>query len=385
MHPVICSRSNPAIAAALVVLLTGLGACSTIDEMVQGDKIDYRSAGAAKSKGLEVPPDLSQLARDSRYQTPASGSVSAAALQAGTAAAAAAPSAPKVALDAVGETRIERLGNLRWLSTPLTPEQLWPQLQAFWRDSGLTLQIDEPATGVMETTWAENRAKLPQDFIRATIGRVFDSVYSTGELDKFRTRVERGPNGSEVYISHRGMIEVYRGALKDSTGWEARPSDPLLEAAMLSRLMVKLGAKPEQAAAAAATAAEPAGTAPNRARVVEGLPEAALQVDDGFDRAWRRVGLALDRSGFTVEDRDRALGLYYVRYIDPTQAGKEEPGFLTRLFSSEKAQSSGPDRYRIAVKSDGAKSMVSVLNEKGEPENGPTGKRIVALLVEALK
>lgn len=381
----ILSRSNPARAAALVVLLAGLGACSTIDDMVQGDKIDYRSAAATKSKGLDVPPDLSQLARDSRYQTPASGSVSAAALQAGTAAAAAAPSAPKVALNAVGETRIERLGNLRWLSTPLTPEQLWPQLQAFWRDSGLTLQVDEPATGVMETTWAENRAKLPQDFIRSTIGRVFDSVYSTGELDKFRTRVERGPNGSEVYISHRGMIEVYRGALKDSTGWEARPSDPLLEAEMLSRLMVKLGAKPEQAAATVATAAEPAGNASARARVVEGLPEAALQVDDGFDRAWRRVGLALDRSGFTVEDRDRALGLYYVRYVDPAQAGKEEPGFLTRLFSSEKAQSSGPERYRIAVKSDGTKSVVSVLNEKGEPENGPTGKRIVALLVEALK
>ncbi|MDH5540683.1 MAG: outer membrane protein assembly factor BamC, partial [Rhizobacter sp.] len=261
----------------------------------------------------------------------------------------------------------------------------WPQLQAFWRDNGMALLVDQPATGVMETAWAENRAKLPQDIIRSTIGKVFDSVYSTGELDKFRTRVERGANGSEIYISHRGMVEVYRGPLKESTGWESRPSDPQLEAELLARLMVKLGVKQEQATAAVAAAAATAGAAPARARVLDGLPEAALQVDDAFDRAWRRVGLALDRSGFTVEDRDRALGLYYVRYVDPAMAGKEEPGFFSRLFSSEKSENTGPVQYRVAVKSDGAKSIVSMLNAKGEPENGPTGKRIVALLVEELK
>ncbi len=362
-----------------LLLALALTACSSVESFVAGDKVDYRSAGT-KTPGLDIPPDLSQLARDSRYQSQG-GSVSAAAYQAATPAPAATPTATTVALRSVGDLRIERQGNQRWLITPLTPEQLWPQLQSFWRESGFNLSLDQAAAGVMETDWAENRAKLPNDFIRNTIGRVFDGLYSTGERDRFRTRVERTASGTEVYISHRGLIEVYRGALKDSTGWEARPADTQLEADFLARLMVKLGVKEEQAKAAVISAT----AVPARARVLQGRPEAALQMDDSFERAWRRVGLALDRSGFTVEDRDRGQGLYFVRYVDPAFAGKDEPGFLARLFSSDKRETSGPARYRVAVKSEGERSTISVLNAQGAPENGDAGKRIVALLVEELK
>jgi len=238
----------------------------------------------------------------------------------------------------------------------------------------------------METDWAENRAKLPQDIIRSAIGKVFDSLYSTSERDKFRTRVERTANGSEVYLTHKGMVEVVRGDLKDSTVWQPRPSDPQLEAEMLQRIMIKLGAKEEQAKATPPTAAATA-QAPARARVVEGQPAATLQVDDGFDRAWRRVGLALDRSGFTVEDRDRAQGVYFVRYVDPRQAGQEEPGFLRRLFSFGRSgdNAGGPTRYRVQVKGDGDRSTVTVLNAQGQPEAGDAGKRIVSLLLEDLR
>jgi outer membrane protein assembly factor BamC len=390
---VISFRSNFSALTLCAIALTTLSACSSIEQMVSGDKIDYRSAAPAKTAGLEVPPDLSKLANDSRYQVQG-GSVSAAALQSGAAASGTTGAAAKpasVATNTMGDVRIERQGEVRWLSTPLSPEDVWPKLQGFWKDNGFTLLVDQPAAGVMETDWAENRAKLPQDFIRATVGRIFEALYSTGERDKFRTRVERGPKGTEIYIAHRGMAEVYRGTQKDSTGWENRPSDPLLEGEFLWRLMAKLGTPPEQAKqAVAATEATGAGAAapaapavPVRARVVDGRPEATLQVDDGFDRAWRRVGLALDRGGFTVEDRDRAKGIYFVRYVEPALAGKEEPSFLARLFSSN--QVAGPDRYRVVVKSDGAASNVSIQSEKGEPENGPTGKRIVTLLVDALK
>ena len=379
MHPV--TRSPFVSLLTITALVSGLAlsACSSIENFASGDKVDYRSSGT-KAAPLDVPPDLTQLARDTRYQSQ-SGSVSAAAYQSGVPSGPAAPPTPTVAVKAIGEFRIERLGNQRWLSTPLAPEQLWPQLQSFWKDNGFNLTVDQAAAGVMETGWAENRAKLPDDFIRSTIGRVFDGLYSTGERDRFRTRVERGPAGTEVYISHRGMVEVYRGQLKDATGWEARPADPQLEAEFLSRLLVKLGVKEEQAKATVSNVA----SAPARARVIEGRPEAALQMDDTFDRAWRRVGLALDRSGFTVEDRDRGQGLYFVRYVDPALAGKDEPGFFAKLFSGDRAENSGPARYRVAVKSDGPGSTISVLNAQGAPEGGTAGKRIVALLVEELK
>jgi outer membrane protein assembly factor BamC len=379
MHPVTRSSSVFPLSTAGLALALLLAACSSVENLVTGDKVDYRSSGT-KTPVLDVPPDLTQLARDSRYQSQG-GSVSAATFQAGAPAAAVAPAAPSVAVKSIGEVRIERMGNQRWLTTPLSPEQLWPQLQAFWKENGFNLTADQAAAGVMETDWAENRAKLPNDFIRNTVGKIFDGLYSTGERDRFRTRVERGATGTEVYISHRGLIEVYRGQLKETTGWEARPADAQLEAEFLSRLLVKLGVKEEQAKAAVAVAP----TAPARARVLEGRPDAALQVDDNFERAWRRVGLALDRSGFTVEDRDRGQGLYFVRYIDPALAGKDEPGFFAKLFSDDKSANTGPARYRVAVKGDGPGSTVSVLNAQGAPEGGTAGKRIVALLVEELK
>jgi outer membrane protein assembly factor BamC len=382
------SRSLPIVSLRGLVLaatLSSLFGCTAVGDALSGDKIDYRSGGT-KTPGLEVPPDLTQLTRDSRYQQTQGAAVSAASYQAAPTAAsapaatAAASAAATVAPQAIGDMRIERLGNERWSRSSLTPEQLWPQLQAFWKERGFRITTDDPAAGVMETDWAENRAKLPQDFIRSSIGKVLDGLYSTGERDKFRTRIERSGSGSEIYIVHRGMIEVVTGQGRDSTIWQPRPSEPQLEGEFLSRLMLRLGAK-EEAVLAAAVAPGASG-APARARVVEG--QAALQVDDGFDRAWRRVGVALDRSGFTVEDRDRSQGLYFVRYVDPAKMGKEEPGFFAKLFGLDK-NDSGPAKYRVSVKAAGERSVVSVLDGQGAPEAGDTGKRIAATLLEELK
>ena len=383
MHFVTRSLSHTALAVATAL---SLGACSTLDSALSGDKIDYRSGGT-KTAGLEVPPDLTQLTRDSRYQQTQGGAVSAAAFQASAPAATAAAAAPSetVATQAIGDMRIERLGNDRWLHTSLTPEQLWPQLQAFWKERGFVLTEDKPAAGVMETDWAENRGKLPMDFIRASIGKVFDGAYSTGELDRFRTRVERAAKGTDIYVTHRGMIEVYNTERKDSTIWEPRHADPQLEGEMLSRLMLKLGA-PEAVAKTALLTPGAAPAAPARARLLAEQASPTLQVDDGFDRAWRRVGVALDRSGFTVEDRDRAQGVYFVRYIDPAFAGKEEPNFFAKLFSFGKKKDNGaPIQYRVVVKGAGERSTVSVQSAEGAPESGDVAKRITTLLLEDLK
>ena len=338
-----------------------------------------------------MPPDLSQLSRDARFQ-PQAGSISASSY--GQAASAVATATPVVAPSSIGDIRIEREGVQRWLYVPMPPDQLWPQLQAFWEERGFIIAFTSPETGVMETDWAENRAKIPEGPLRSLLGRVFDGFYSTGERDKFRVRVERSARGgSEVYITHRGMQEVYTNVLQDQTKWQPRESDPQLEAEFLSRLMVKLGAPRQDAATVAAKPhplrrpqpLRPGSNAAPRARIVDGSNGAALQVDEGFDRAWRRVGAALDRSGFTVEDRDRTGGLFYVRYVDPADAGKEEPGFWRRLFGSKDGPS-GPARYRVALKRDGdTRTTVSVQNAQGAPESGDAGQRIVSLLAEDLK
>jgi len=389
------SSSITIVALAAVVALAG---CSSIENFLSGDKVDYRSS-ARKTTPLEVPPDLTQLQREGRYQPQAS-SVSASNYQSAASApagSATATGAASVAPQSLGDAHIERDGSQRWLATSLTPEQLWPQLRSFWQERGFTLAVDQPDAGIMETEWAENRAKLPQDFVRNTIGRVFSNLYDTGERDKFRTRVERTASGSEVYISHRGMEEVVTGQAKDSTIWQPRPVDPQLEAEFLARLMTKLGTKEgavAQAPGGAASAAVPSAASvaavpapPARARIVAGQAS-VVQVDEGFERAWRRVGLALDRSGFTVEDRDRKGGLYFVRYVDPKLAGQEEPNFFQRLFTfgdKKSAADSTLSRYRISLKSEGDKTTVSVLNAQGAAETGEIGQRIASVLLGELK
>jgi outer membrane protein assembly factor BamC len=362
------------LAAATVL---AVGACSSVDSFLSGDKIDYKSQ-ASKSASLDVPPDLTQLARDSRYQ-PQSGVVSASGLATSTAAAASAPSS--IAINALADMRIERDGNQRWLVTSMTPEQLWPQVRTFWTERGFNLVLDDPQAGVMETDWAENRASIPQDGVRRLLGGLLDRLYDTGVRDRYRTRVERVAGGTEVSISHRGAEEFFQGQTKETTAWRWRPTDPQLEAEMLVRLMAKLGAKEEVARTQVANAPT---TAP-RARLLSGEPGAALEFDEGFDRAWRRIGLALDRTGFTVEDRDRSGGLYFVRYVDPKSAGRDEPNFFSKLLGLEDKNAANLQRYRIALKRAGEKTQVVVLTSQGSPETGETGQRIVTLLVDELK
>ena len=380
LHPITPLR------AATLLLALSLAGCSSMEGLVSGDKVDYRGQ-TVKSQPLEVPPDLSQLAREGRYQ-PQTGVVSASTLRPSSAASPAAAVAAAVAPNAVADMRIERQGNARWLVTGLPPDKLYPLLRTFWQERGFALAVDNPEIGLMETDWAENRAKIPMDVVRRSIGRVLDSLYSTPERDKFRTRIERTATGSEVYISHRGMMEIYVNELKDRTVWQPRPSDPELEAEFLSRLMVKLGAK-EDAARTAVAAAAPSAD-PNtssmlaRARTSTLPATAALEIDDSFDRAWRQVGLALDRSGFTVEDRDRSAGVYFVRYIDPKLANREEPNFFSKWFGGDK-DNARPQRVRVLVKAAGNKSMVTVQTADGAADNSEQARTIIGKLIDQMK
>jgi outer membrane protein assembly factor BamC len=182
------------------------------------------------------------------------------------------------------------------------------------------------------------------------------------------------------------MTEVYSDQRRDNTIWQPAPADPQLEAEFLSRLMLRLGAKDEQVKAQVASASAPAAAGPEHARLLPERPGPTLQVDDSFDRAWRRVGIALDRSGFTVEDRDRTQGVYFVRYVDPKFAGRDEPNFFQRMLSFGKKNDEGsPVKYRVKVTGEGSNSSVAVLDSQGKPENSDNGKRIVNLLLDDLK
>lgn len=371
-------------ALALGVFAVTLSGCGI---MPDSRKIDYKSAG--KLPTLEVPPDLSQLSRDNRYLVPDDAGKGSATFSAYAAdRTPEAQAGQSVLLPQVDKLRVERSGNQRWLVAALPADAMWDTIKDFWQETGFIVNIERPEAGVMETDWAENRAKIPSDIIRNTLGKLLDSLYSTGERDKFRTRLEPGvePGTTEIYISHRAMEEVYTSSAKDETRWQPREPDPELEAEMIRRLMVRLGAEERRAEAALAQPkAEP------RARLASADDGSGkLEVLDRFDRAWRRVGLALDRVGFTVEDRDRSKGLYFVRYVDPEldNLTKKPDGVLSKLVFW-KGSSKSPvsrEQYRIYV-ADAAsgKSTVQVLTSEGGTDKSETARRILGLLQQQLQ
>ncbi|OYU12667.1 MAG: hypothetical protein CFE38_06665 [Comamonadaceae bacterium PBBC1] len=356
--------------ASILSLAALLSACAALEE----DKINYKSA--AKAPTLEVPPDLTQLRKESRYAIESTSATASGFQNAGSRVVDAG-----TATNTLGNVRLERQGNQRWLVASMPADKLWEPLREFWNSNGFTLVTDSPELGIMETDWAENRAKIPQDFIRKALGKVLDSLYSSGERDKFRTRIERNAQGGvEIYITHRGMIENYTNAQKDQTVWQPRAADPELEIEFLRRLMVKLGTSPE-AAKAATTAANSASNNPTIG-LTQG--QASITLIDTLDRAWRRTGVALDRSGFTVEDRDRTNGLYFVRYV---AAGKtaEQPGFFSRLFSS-KTELSTLARYRVSVTGlSQDQSVIRILTSEGKPASKEDAERILNLIAPQLR
>lgn len=382
--------------AAAAAAIASLSGCTFLGIDFNDDKVQYESSNSRAN--LEIPPDLTPIQNDNRFQVPARPGVvsaNAEAEKARQAADANAPTASKIVPLTV-RAKVMKEGTDRWLRVNAAPEQLWSVVQDFWPSVGLVVREQNPKTGYMETEWAENKAKLPQDIIRRTIGKVIDFAYSTGEQDQYRTRMERNDDGTtDIYISHRSMVEVVTGADKESTVWQPGPTDPTMEAEMLQRLALRIDAEfnPNASAEAEAEAqkelaqqfkVEPVAT---RARIENGADgkAAAVVLTDNFDQAWRRMGLVLGRMGFEQVDRDRTAGWFLVRYLDPAYeaAQKEKRGFFTNLFSSD-AVIDAPN-YRIHLSGEGAETRVTVQGPDGGEDATGVAPNILGLLAEQLR
>ena len=388
-------RSHSMVRFGIASLAVMLAACSYLPE---SKKIDYGTA--AKAPPLDIPPDLTRPSNTTQYSAPNVATT-------GTAVFSQVNAKNKAAQNqktdesilpegSRGVARIERQGNQRWLVVSVPEDKAWNTTKAFWQENGFVLKKEDAQTGVMETDWAENRANIPTDAIRGFLGKALGTMYSTPERDMYRTRLEKSskPGVTEIFISHRGMIEVYINEGKDQTRWQPRDADPTLEAEMLRRLMFKFdGVSTEEAKQLAAKQSD-APKSQDKARM-DTAPDggAMLVVDDSFDRSWRRVGLALDRVGFTVEDRERSSGLYYVRYVDSDEKGVQEKkeGFWSKLafWSSKDDKVPTKVQYRISVREQqaGGPTRVIVLapGDTGAADVSPIARQILDLLLQQLR
>lgn len=374
-----------------------LSACSVLGVDFSKDKIQYETS--ASRAPLEVPPDLTQVPTSDRYAVPSRPQTVLASQQAEVTQNTNVVQNASTVLPEGEIAKVVREGNSRWIHVNLTPEQAWPIVQDFWNTIGLSLARQDAATGVMETNWAENRAKLPQDIIRASLGKVIDLVHSTGERDQYRARMERSAKGgTDIFITHRSMVEVVKsiGGDNETTVWQPGPNDPELEAELMTRMAQRINmefdpkakAQPKEEREKAVeelTRYQPVETVSELEQNAEGVVT-SLFVKEGFERAWRRVALAIDRMGFTVEDRDRSRGFFLVRYLDEEYEEKkrDEQGFWSNAFGRSKPVDA-PQYVIYLQKLSDTETRVHVLGPDGKPDTTGVAPKILTLLSEQTK
>ncbi|SAK53657.1 outer membrane protein assembly factor BamC [Caballeronia ptereochthonis] len=390
---------------AVAGIVTGCGTSNP-------NAFNYKSDQRSKQVSLAVPPNLLDEAADQRSLPPQGGQATLSDLQQIQKVA---PNAPTV-VPPVSGMRIQRDGAERWLVIDgKTPDQVWPQIRRFWQEQGFLLVVDQRDKGVMETDWNETHPQISDGLIRDTLAKATGNSYVTAERNKYRTRLETGPaGGTYVFISQKGMREALTGVNNDSSQWQARPNDPALENEYLKRLMSSLsmadqrqasgGATPldtsaaagatgasaqpaksgdSKAAAVAAQNATNAGNSPIRNEVVPEAESSQLTLPEAYDRAWLRVGIALDRANFTVDDRDRTKGVYYVRYVDPTDKSSAQQGFWSQVFHGRKEMKA--KQYQINVRAiTEQQTRVAIVDGKGEVDSSPQARQIMALLADQI-
>ncbi|MFZ9407233.1 MAG: outer membrane protein assembly factor BamC [Burkholderiaceae bacterium] len=371
---------SPAAAIAACALV--LAGCSAPQALTDLSRIEYRTA--SQGQRLEIPPDLVSPKADDRFAVPQrAGGTSLNEFNRERTGQGSMSAVKGAVLPQVAGARLERDRDRRWLVIDQPPARVWSVVREFWTGAGFALVKDSPETGVLETDWNETRPPVPDSWLRAQLSKALGSVYTAGTRDKFLVRLEPAPSGgTEVYLSHRRLEEVVTGVQKESTFWTQQPADPQLEAEFLRRMMLRF--VPESVAnAAVATAGSVTAAAP-AARVSrlerEGQP--MVKLTDGFDRSWRQVGMVLDRSGFTVEDRDRTKGVYFVRYVDPQREARAK-GLLDRITGTTSKDLSS-SRYQITVKDDVPGTLVGVLTADGKVPASEVDRRIASQIVQVL-
>ncbi|WP_159990299.1 outer membrane protein assembly factor BamC [Pelistega ratti] len=369
-------KINNRVATTLLIGLS-LTACSTIDDLMTAEQVDYKST--VRGEPLTLPPDLSKAQINPQYSTH-NGVASASAYDKAMADAKKQNKATGGVLPTNGEMQVLRSGDKRWLVINRDASAVYQEIIAFWGNEGFTINRENPTAGIIETDWAENRAKIPDNFLRRTLGTIIDMVSDSGERERFTTRLERINGKTEVYIRHERMVETKMDRDGTEFKWLPADEDQELNAVMLSRLMAYLGA-PKQQAQEMVKTAQPVQQVQTTANFVNG--DVALAIAASRESAYRQVGQALTASGFTIDRTDAAAGNYVVRYLDTdTGEKRKSSNIISRLWGDKGNKTPLP--YTIHVAQSGSQSIVTVLDSEGNVDRSETAQRILTVIRDFL-
>jgi len=352
---------------SLLILSLLIMACSSSPY-----KGDYDSVDERNGKPLEVPPDLVLPKGDESLKIPsiAAEQTSLASYQnksVGT-------NDSALVTDVQG-VRMQRDGAVRWLEFDASAEVTWPKLALFFKSLGFEIIREDKKLGVVDTGWQENRTELPDDWFSV----IFNSFSSAGLKDRYRARLERDGDKTLLFITHQGLREKHLddgSSDADDTFWEYRDADPDLEKEMLMRFLVFKGMKKDTAVVVTNDSDV------SRAILVEVDDTQYLNVSETFPRTWRRVGLAMDRMGAHVEDRNRSAGVYYFS-LSQEFRDRQEKGWFDNMFGIE--ASAENNAFILKLERDEEQVRISVRGRDSQIVNPELAKLILSELQKYLK
>ncbi len=277
--------------------------------------------------------------------------------------------------------RVIQVGDLRWAELDGRPEAIWQEAQGFLRSLGFEISYEDAQLGILETNWLSNRAYRNVGFWKSILG----GLTVTGLRDRYRVRLERtdDPNVTRMYLAHQGLIE---DVVESNSGeninrlWRWRPSDPELEAETLQRFLVFRGMDEKQAEQVVAPQPRV-----ERAVLQDVSGGQLVVVNDNFARTWRHVGVAIDRLGLIVDDRNRSEGLYYLSLSDDfIEQHKQDSGIFKKLFGDE-GEKTAAKKFVLKVEERGETTTVSLHDQNGQLDNSATAKIVNEQLYQQLR
>ena len=336
------------------------------------------SQGPRDSQSLEVPPELAQPETSDAMAIPV---VTPEQAKSGSSRASQQPMINTALLPDTTGAKIKQEGGIRWAEVDSSPELIWQELHGFFHSLGFEISNEDPKLGILDTGWLSSRAYREVGFWRS----LFGELAVVGLKDRYRVRLERtdNPNVTRMYLSHQGLIEdVYEEVQRDNISrfWRWRPNDPELEAETLKRFLVFRGMDEEQAEQV--TKPKPPA---ERARIVDVSNGQIVVVNDNCAHVWRHVGVAIDRLGLIVTDRNRSEGLYYLEVSDAFIEKHKEDSSLMKKWFGDDDEKKPTTTFVMKVAQQEAETWVSLHDKKGQLDNSDLAKKLNELLYQQLR
>jgi outer membrane protein assembly factor BamC len=352
-------------------------------------RVDYKQPDkkVLTVDSLKIPPELTKSNAKNMYSIPTKGGSNLSDYEVDTSVEAG--SAQPRILPKIRDVTVKRDGIFRWLEIDLPVEDAWETVKQFWLGEGFIIAREDPESGLLETDWAENRAKIGGGVITDTLGKIAPLLVTSPERDKYRTRLERlGNDKTEVFLSHEGMALVASTSgeidqRRAKPKWQYRARDPNLEVEMLYRMATAFGVSSESSEVERAQVDEKDSSSPNAVLVqlLENEDDHVLLISSPFEQSWRRVGLILDSLDFSIEDKNRAEGIFYINYNDPDSRIK--PKGLARLaFWKDRAHVVQSYGIRLSGSANAETTELRVLDSEGQQLSDDTALKILRVIRE---